>query len=528
MDKPNRYNKSDKKDFRKDNREERRSYRNDRSDDDTRDYKRRDSDHFKKDSRNSFRDGYKKDNDYRKDRSDEDNRDFKRKDHDKFRNDNRSNDRNGYKKEGNYFKSRREVSDEGYKKRTEDRFKRDNRGRDKDDYRKDNDSNYRKTDKDNYKKDFKNRDSEEKKDYFKNAWESDASLERKRKSQEPDEITFSKSLDDVEEQKFYSNRRYNKEDKQEERSKKVPRRDDFKNETEFKKKKKDFYESEDFKDRFTSFHKKNKVYESSNEGRRNVRQKFEGKDKYHQQDLENDRNPDAKMPLNKFLAHSGVCSRRDAVDVIKAGKVMVNGVIETSPGYKVERADQIKYNGKILKPSRDAIYVLLNKPKGYITTTEDPKGRKTVMDIFEGEIIDRIFPVGRLDRATTGLLLLTNDGELAQKLTHPKYEMRKVYQVKLDKAVTQEHYDSIKAGLTLEDGVAIVDKMTYLDTADEIGLEIHSGKNRIVRRIFESLGYVVEKLDRVMYAGLTKKNLPKGKWRLLTRQEIINLKHLGR
>jgi 23S rRNA pseudouridine2605 synthase len=232
------------------------------------------------------------------------------------------------------------------------------------------------------------------------------------------------------------------------------------------------------------------------------------------------------MPLNKFIAHCDVCSRRDAVVLIKEGKVKVNGELITEPGHKVTIEDQITLSGKKLVVQKNLVYILLNKPKGFITTTDDPKGRRTVMDIFENHIEERIFPVGRLDRNTTGLLLLTNDGELAQDLAHPKFEIRKVYQVSLDKPLAEADYLKIREGVTLEDGPAPVNQLEYLDLPNELGLEIHNGKNRIVRRIFESLGYVVEKLDRVMYAGLTKKNLVRGKWRFLTKQEVINLKHL--
>ncbi len=232
------------------------------------------------------------------------------------------------------------------------------------------------------------------------------------------------------------------------------------------------------------------------------------------------------MPLNKFIAHCDVCSRRDAVALVKEGKVTVNGELITEPGYKVTTADIITLNGTQLVVQKNLIYILMNKPKGFITTTDDPKGRRTVMEMVENVIEERVFPVGRLDRNTTGLLLLTNDGELTQKLAHPKYGIKKVYKASLDKPLTKADFDKIKEGLILEDGKADVDQLEYLDTKSEIGLEIHSGKNRIVRRIFESLGYEVEKLDRVMYAGLTKKNILRGKWRFLTKQEVINLKHL--
>ncbi len=235
--------------------------------------------------------------------------------------------------------------------------------------------------------------------------------------------------------------------------------------------------------------------------------------------------PKEAMPLNKFIAHSGVCSRREAADLVKEGKVKVNGKVMLEPGYKVQYKDEVTYNGKKLSSQKDLVYVLLNKPKNVITTTSDPRGRKTVLDLISGVKADRVYPVGRLDRNTTGLLLLTNDGDLAQKLSHPKYNIKKIYQVTLDKPVTAAHFDSILSGLVLEDGKIKADALSYLNDKNEIGIEIHSGRNRIVRRIFEHLGYNVEKLDRVMYAGLTKKNIPRGKWRVLQGKEIIHLKH---
>jgi 23S rRNA pseudouridine2605 synthase len=232
------------------------------------------------------------------------------------------------------------------------------------------------------------------------------------------------------------------------------------------------------------------------------------------------------MPLNKYIAHCDVCSRRDAVQLIKEGKVTVNGVLVNEPGFKVTLEDEVNLNGKRLVVQKNLIYILMNKPKGFITTTDDPKGRRTVMELVENFVEERVFPVGRLDRNTTGLLLLTNDGELTQKLSHPKYDIKKVYKATLDKNLSKDDFEKIKAGVILEDGPAPVDQLEYLDSKNEIGLEIHSGKNRIVRRIFESLGYEVVKLDRVMYAGLTKKNVLRGKWRFLTKQEVINLKHM--
>jgi len=236
------------------------------------------------------------------------------------------------------------------------------------------------------------------------------------------------------------------------------------------------------------------------------------------------------LPLNKYIAHGGICSRRDAADLIRSGKVSVNGQVITEPGTKVLPTDTVKANGKKVTISRNFVYILLNKPKDYITTTDDPQGRKTVLDLIRHATPERVFPVGRLDRNTSGVLLLTNDGDLAQKLAHPSHEIKKIYHVSLDKPLTKADFDKIIGGsVNLEDGVAHVDAIAYADPKDktQIGLEIHSGRNRIVRRIFEHLGYDVRGLDRVMYAGLTKKNVQRGKWRLLTEKEIRILKYLN-
>jgi 23S rRNA pseudouridine2605 synthase len=235
------------------------------------------------------------------------------------------------------------------------------------------------------------------------------------------------------------------------------------------------------------------------------------------------------MPLNKFIAHSGICSRRDAVDLVKAGKVIVNGQKILEPGHKVSDKDDIKVNGKKLFIRRNLVYILLNKPKDFLTTTEDPQGRKTVMDIIRNATDERVYPIGRLDRNTTGVLLLTNDGELAQKLSHPSYEIKKIYEVKLDKPLIKKDFDTILSGITLEDGFISPDLLAYADPKDKsvIGIEIHSGRNRIVRRIFEHMGYDVRNLDRVMYANLTKKNVDRGKWRFLTEKEVRLLKYLN-
>jgi 23S rRNA pseudouridine2605 synthase len=236
------------------------------------------------------------------------------------------------------------------------------------------------------------------------------------------------------------------------------------------------------------------------------------------------------LPLNKYIAHGGICSRRDAAELIRLGKVQVNGKPVLEPGTKVSPSDLVKVNGKKVTMSRNFVYVLLNKPKDYITTTDDPQGRKTVLDLIRQATPERVFPVGRLDRNTSGVLLLTNDGDLAQKLAHPKHEIKKIYHVTLDKVLSKGDFDKIiSGGVLLEDGVASVDVLAYADSKDktQIGLEIHSGRNRIVRRIFEHLGYDVRGLDRVMYAGLTKKNVQRGHWRLLTEKEVRILKYLN-
>jgi 23S rRNA pseudouridine2605 synthase len=243
----------------------------------------------------------------------------------------------------------------------------------------------------------------------------------------------------------------------------------------------------------------------------------------------NQKTTDEVMPLNKFLAHCGVCSRREAIELISKGLVKVNGAVLTEPGYKVQPDDDINYNNKKLFVTKNLVYILLNKPKDYITTTDDPQGRKTVLQLIQKATTERVYPIGRLDRNTSGVLLLTNDGDLTQKLSHPSYEIKKIYEVKLDKNLTKTDFDKIIDGLTLEDGLVQVDSLAYADSRDKsvIGIEIHSGRNRIVRRIFESLGYDVKGLDRVMYAGLTKKNVERSKWRYLSDKEIRLLKYMN-
>lgn len=241
-------------------------------------------------------------------------------------------------------------------------------------------------------------------------------------------------------------------------------------------------------------------------------------------------NTSSLMPLNKFIAHAGIAARREAADLVRKGLVKVNNELVTEPGHKVSAKDEVRVNGKKIFLAKNLVYILLNKPKDYITTTDDPQGRKTVLDIINRATNERVYPVGRLDRNTSGVLLLTNDGELAQKLTHPSNEVKKVYHVTLNKPLEKKDFDQILKGITLEDGAANVDVLAYADMKDktQIGVEIHSGRNRIVRRIFESLGYDVKNLDRVIFAGLTKKNVDRGKWRFLTEKEVRDLKHFGK
>ena len=235
--------------------------------------------------------------------------------------------------------------------------------------------------------------------------------------------------------------------------------------------------------------------------------------------------PEAPVRLNKFLANAGVCSRREADQYIQAGVVSVNGEVVTELGTKVKRTDEIKFHDQNVSLEKK-VYVLLNKPKDYVTTSDDPQQRKTVMDLVRNVCPERIYPVGRLDRNTTGVLLLTNDGDLASKLTHPKFLKKKVYHVYLDKNVTAHDMQQIAEGITLDDGEVHADAIEYAHPTDksQVGIEIHSGRNRIVRRIFESLGYRVVKLDRVQFAGLTKKNLRRGDWRFLTEKEVDMLR----
>lgn len=234
---------------------------------------------------------------------------------------------------------------------------------------------------------------------------------------------------------------------------------------------------------------------------------------------------DGLTRLNKYIANSGMGSRREADEMIRKGLISVNGVTITEMGFKVKPGDEVRYEDKVLKAEK-LVYVLLNKPKGFLTTTSDPKDRKTVMNLVASACKERLYPVGRLDRNTTGLLLLTNDGELAEKLTHPSYNTKKIYKVDLDKPLSKNDFQKIQDGVYLEEGKAKVDDLAYVDESRmSVGIELHIGWNRIVRRIFESLGYEVVKLDRVVFAGLDKKDLPRGEWRFLKPEEVVRLKH---
>ena len=301
------------------------------------------------------------------------------------------------------------------------------------------------------------------------------------------------------------------------------RNDDFKKNDGFKKNN-EYKRNEGF-NRNDNFSRNERF--NRNEGYRKPYKKPYGNYQSNVAPVEYTPTPTAEIRLNKYIADAGICSRRNADMYISAGNVTVNGEVMTTLGYRVKPTDEVRFDGKLLSSEKKE-YILLNKPKGFITTTNDEKGRKTVMDLVANATNARILPVGRLDRATTGLLLLTNDGELTKKLTHPAHGVRKIYHVILDRKLEYKDFIAIEQGLELEDGFIQVDEISYVDQKpkNEIGIKIHSGRNRIVRRIFEHLGYQVDKLDRVVFAGLTKKDLPRGHWRRLTQQEVINLRNM--
>jgi 23S rRNA pseudouridine2605 synthase len=277
----------------------------------------------------------------------------------------------------------------------------------------------------------------------------------------------------------------------------------------------------------TGEHRPFRPYKESKEGKLALSGKHKSFGKKASRSGSGSKETHGPVRLNKFLAQAGICSRREADELIKTGLVSVNGEIVTEMGHKVLPTDIVKYNGETIKGEKP-VYLLLNKPKGFITTTDDPKARKTVMDLVGNACRERIYPVGRLDRGTTGVLMFTNDGDMAKKLTHPSHGARKIYLVGLDRKLEEKDMSAIKRGLTLDDGPVQVDKIHYVEDKDKhhIGIELHVGRNRIVRRIFEQLGYEVTKLDRVSFAGLTKKNLARGQWRFLNAKEVQFLKML--
>ncbi len=261
----------------------------------------------------------------------------------------------------------------------------------------------------------------------------------------------------------------------------------------------------------------------SEESKEELRKKHYSKKKIFLHRLKNE-DENSELRLNRFISMGGVCSRRDADELIVTGRVKVNGVVVDTVGQKVKRSDKVEVDDVQIFPEKK-VYLVLNKPKDYVTTVEDPLERKTVMSLVESACKERIYPVGRLDRQTTGVLLFTNDGDLAKKLTHPKYDHKKIYHVFLDKPLAEADFEAIANGVDLEDGFIKADEINYTSTdCTEVGIEIHSGKNRIVRRIFEHFGYQIIKLDRVYFAGITKKNIPRGKWRFLTSKEVNMLK----
>ena len=270
-------------------------------------------------------------------------------------------------------------------------------------------------------------------------------------------------------------------------------------------------------------------HKHSSRGRHASKSRTPQQKKNVQKEAKNSNNQSVRKPndgirLNKFISNSGICSRREADTYIEHGSVTVNGKLVTEMGYKVKSGDEVRFDGSLISPEKKR-YVLLNKPKNYITTMDDDRGRKTVMDLVQNATEERIYPVGRLDRMTTGLLLFTNDGDLAKKLTHPKHHIRKLYHASLDRKLDLKDLERLRGDVIIEGRKVFIDAVSYVEGQNrtEVGIEIHSGRNRIVRKIFEHVGYKVTKLDRVIFAELTKKNLPRGRWRELTKQEIINL-----
>lgn len=380
---------------------------------------------------------------------------------------------------------------------------------------------------DDDKKPFRKREDSDKK-FFKRADDKKSFGDRDRKrSFDGDKKSFRKKHDD--DKGFAEKRSFGDRNKKPFHKKHNDDRDSHKkhHDKEYGDKKPFFKKHDDDRDRkHHDKHDDRKHHEKHDDKKR---RKFKPHGKKHESKHSDDflPNPDGLTRLNKYLSNAGICSRREADDLIKAGTVSVNGKVITEMGFKVGPTDKITYAGETLRHQKK-IYLMLNKPKDYITTTDDPQERRTVMELIAGACKERVYPVGRLDRNTTGLLLFTNDGELATKLMHPKFGIKKVYQVTLDKNLRGEDFQQLMEGVELEDGFIKPDELSYINgNKKELGIEIHSGRNRIVRRIFEHIGYDVVKLDRVVFAGLTKKDLPRAKWRFLTDKEIGFLKMIG-
>ncbi len=385
-----------------------------------------------------------------------------------------------------------------------------------------------------FKKDFDKSEKSFERPFKKDFNKSDKPFERPfKKDVDKSEKSFERPFKkDVDKSEKSFERPFKKDfDKSEKSFERPFKKDVDKSEKSFDKQEDKYVESEKYKDKSQKSDKKKKTGTHTNLTKISA-PRFDFNDRKN----ETTRRPpriDAKatnwddMRLNKYLALCGIASRRAAADIIGEGQVTVNGDIVREIGYRVQPTDLVKLNGKTIRPIEEKVYILLNKPKDFITTVSDEKGRRTVMDLVNRTVRARIFPVGRLDRETTGLLLLTNDGDLAQKLSHPSYLIKKMYHVVLNKALTKNDFADIDKGIELEDGLAKVDGISYMEEGgkNEVIIEIHIGKNRIVRRIFEHLGYEVEKLDRIYYGGLTKKDLPRGHYRQLSDREIIMLKH---
>lgn len=422
--------------------------------------------------------------------------------------------------------SRDKFSDKPYKKKEFDGEKRSFRDKDKPkSFERGGDKPFRKKQdgEKSFDRPFKKRDGDEKRSFR----DKDKKFDKPYKKREGDEKPFRKKFSDDKDKKF--DRPYKKHDGDEKKSfrdKDKPYKSfdrDKKSDKPYKKRDDDSGEKSEYGEKKKHHHSDKKHHDR---GYKKTHKKHHKKHS-DSETVHVSKHEDGSMRLNKYLANAGVSSRREADELIKAGAVTVNGKVVTEMGFRVMPTDKINYGGETLRNEKK-VYLILNKPKDYLTTTDDPRDRRTVMELIKDAGRERVYPVGRLDRNTTGLLLFTNDGDLATKLMHPKHGIKKVYHVLLNKNMKPDDYAQLHEGVELEDGFIKPDDASFItDNKKEIGIEIHSGKNRIVRRIFEHLGYEVIKLDRVVFAGLTKKDLPRGKWRFLNTKEIGYLKMLG-